>query len=331
MEAQRSAGARTLIASFERDGAFPSASNGAVVSVGVFDGVHLGHLEILRRNIAAARVLGARPTVVTFREHPKSLLLGRAPRTLTSLEHRLELFRRAGIEHTVALTFDDALRSIPAADFARDFLGGALRAKRLVLGFDSKFGRGREGTPEFLLRLGHEVEVVEQVVVHGRPVSSTAIREATELGDLEAAAAMLGRPVAVYGEVVSGDRLGRRIGFPTANLDLHHELHPPTGVYAVRVRVVRYGPGVEAGAQLLGVANIGYRPTVATVRPDVPRIEVHLLDFEGDLHGEHLEVAFAARIRSERKFDGLPALQAQIALDVTAARKVLEIRAPTGR
>jgi len=331
VEAPRSAGARTLITSFERDGGFPHAPNGAVVSVGVFDGVHLGHLEILRRNLAAARELGARSTVVTFREHPKSLLLGRAPRTLTSLEHRLELFRRAGVEHTVALTFDDALRSIPAADFARDFLRGTLDAKRLVLGFDSKFGRGREGTPEFLVGLGHEVEIVEQVVIHGRPVSSTAIREATELGDLDAAAAMLGRPVAVYGEVVSGDRLGRRIGFPTANLDLHHELHPPTGVYAVRVRVVRYGPGAAVGEPLLGVANIGYRPTVAAVRPDVPRIEVHILDFARELYGEHLEVAFVERIRPERKFDGLPALQAQIALDVAAARNVLEIRAPAGR
>jgi len=312
-----------LIASLELDGTFPPAPNGAVVSVGVFDGVHLGHQEILRRNVETARALGARPTVVTFRQHPKSVLLGRAPRTLTSLDHRLELFRRAGVEHTVALTFDDALRSIPAARFAQEFLAEKLAARRLVLGFDSKFGRGREGTPEFLAALGLAVDVVGQVVVGGRPVSSTAIREAVELGDLAGAAAMLGRPVAVYGEVVAGDRVGRRIGFPTANLDLHHELHPPTGVYAVRARVVRYGRDTRTGPDLLGVANIGYRPTLEGARPETPRIEVHLLDFEGDLYGEHVELEFEERLRPERKFAGLPELRAQIGLDVLAARKAL--------
>lgn len=316
-----------MITSYERTGAFPAAPNGSVVSVGVFDGVHLGHQEILRRNLEAARRLGARATVVTFRQHPKSVLLGRAPRTLTSLEHRLELFRRAGVEHTVALTFDDELRSIPAEEFARRYLSETLRARALVLGFDSKFGRGREGTPDFLARLGHAVDVVGQVVVGGRPVSSTAIREAVELGDLEGAAAMLGRPVAVYGEVVAGDKLGRHIGFPTANLDLHHELHPPVGVYAVRARVVRYGRETHVGPALAGVANIGFRPTIEGARPETPRIEVHLIDFADDLYGEHVELEFAARLRAERRFDGLAALQAQIALDVEEARSVLA-RAP---
>ncbi len=321
-----------MISSLERDGPFSPAPNGAVVSVGVFDGVHLGHQEILRKNVAAARELGARPTVVTFRQHPKTVLLGRAPRTLTSLEHRLELFRRAGIEHTVALTFDDALRAVPAAEFAHEFLVGTLHARRLVLGFDSKFGRGREGTPEFLVAQGLAVDVVGQVLVGERPVSSTAIREAVELGDLEAAAAMLGRPVAVYGEVVPGQKVGRRLGFPTANLDLHHELHPPTGVYAVRARVIRY-PGAHAGIHagepevgpaLAGVANIGFRPTIDAPRPETPRIEVHLLDFEGDLYGRHLELEFVRRLRPEQRFDGLPALRAQIALDVQEARNVLQ-------
>ncbi len=313
-----------MITSFERDGAFPSAENGAIVSVGVFDGVHLGHQEILRRNVASARELGARSTVVTFRQHPKSVLLGRAPRTLTSLEHRLELFRRAGIEHTVALTFDDALRAVPAADFAHEFLVGTLQARRLVLGFDSKFGRGREGTPEYLATLGLAVDVVGQVLVGERPVSSTAIREAVELGDLEGASAMLGRPVAVYGEVVHGLHVGRRLGFPTANLDLHHELHPPTGVYAVRARVVRYADDPRVGPALAGVANIGFRPTIDAPRPETPRIEVHLLDFEGDLYGEHLELEFVRGLRPEQRFDGLPELRAQIERDVVEARKVLE-------
>lgn len=305
---------------------------GSVVSVGVFDGVHLGHREILRRNVERARSLGARSTVVTFAQHPKSVLLGRAPRTLTSLEHRLELFRRAGIEHTVALTFDEALRRIPAAEFARSFLGDRLAARTLVLGFDSKLGREREGTPEFLRALGFDVEVVEQVIVGGRAVSSTAIREAVELGDLEGAARMLGRRVAVYGEVVRGKQLGRTLGFPTANLDLHHELRPPNGVYAGWARPT--GPdeaapegstphGAVNGERWPAVANIGVRPTITGDRPELPLVEVHLLGFEGDLYGRSIELEFVARLRDEQRFPDVGALRRQIQADVERARALL--------
>lgn len=292
--------------------------------MGVFDGVHLGHQAILRRNTERARELGAQSTVVTFREHPKAVLLGHAPRTLTSLEHRLELFRRAGIEHTVALTFDEELRQIDARDFARELLAGALSARQLVLGFDGKFGRDRQGTPEFLRDLGYEVEVVPEVLVGGRPVSSTAIREAVELGDLDGAARMLGRPVAVYGDVVAGDAVGRKLGFPTANLDLHHELRPPAGVYACRA----YRTQSVLPAAHPAVANIGFRPTLAEQRPAAASVEVHLLDFDGDLYGESLEVEFVARLRDERRFANLTELAAQIGSDVLAARAVLGAHAP---
>ena len=304
-----------------------------MVSIGVFDGVHLGHQEILRRNVERSQRIGARSTVVTFRQHPKSVLLGHAPRTLTSLEHRLELFRRAGIEHTVALTFDEELRQVPAATFAREFLVGTLGARSFVLGFDSKFGRDREGTPEFLRRQGFDVEVVPQVLVAGRAVSSTAIREAVELGDLRGAARMLGRPVAVYGQVVHGDALGKKLGFPTANLDLQHELRPPNGVYAARVRRVRYEGDARVGEAQVGgarveeardaVANIGFRPTVSGERPELPRVEVHVLDFSGDLYGAFLELEFAAFLRDEQRFPSLEALQRQIATDIERARAVL--------
>jgi len=307
----------------DRSSPLPRAPRGSVVSIGVFDGVHLGHQKILERNLARSRELGARATVVTFREHPKRVLLGRAPRTLTSLEHRLELFRRAGIEHTVALTFDEELRSIEAGVFVRDFLIGELDAQAFVLGFDSKFGRERAGTPEFLAALGLDVEVVPQVQVGDRAVSSTAIREGVELGDLVGAARMLGRPVAVYGEVVPGDHLGRELGFPTANLDLHHELRPPTGVWACRARVVRYAPEPIVGRALEAVANIGFRPTLGGQRPDVARVEVHLLDFEGDLYGQFIELEFAAFLREEQRFPSLDALKVQIALDITKARTIL--------
>lgn len=297
----------------------PPGPRGSVASIGVFDGVHLGHREILRRNVERARELGARPTVVTFRDHPKQLLLGRAPRTLTSLGHRLELFRRAGIEHALVLGFDAGLRAMPAAEFAEQVLVRGLGARRLVLGFDSKFGHSRSGTPEELRRLGYEVEVVEQVLVRGRPVSSTAIREAVELGDLEAAQAMLGRPFAVFGEVVHGDGLGARLGFPTANLDPQHELLPPNGVYACWAR--RGGPEPEPA--LPAVVNIGVRPTLGASAAPGPRVEAHLLDFSGDLYGKVLELEFVQALRAERRFGSLDELCAQIARDAAAARGIL--------
>lgn len=295
---------------------------GSVVSIGVFDGVHLGHQAILAANLERARELGARPTVVTFGQHPKRVLLGRAPRTLTSLEHRLDLFRQAGIEHTLVLEFDAALRSISAEEFTRRILLAGLGARAFVLGFDSKFGRDRGGTPESLARAGHDVRKVPKVELDGRPVSSTAIREAVELGDLEGAARMLGRPVSVLGTVVEGERIGRGLGFPTANLDLHHELHPPVGVYVGRARVLSGEEGVPA-TRHGAVANIGVRPTLGGTEQSPPQLEVHLLDFEADIYGREVEFSFLSRLREEQRFEGLGALQEQLALDVAAARKVL--------
>lgn len=308
-----------MITTFELAELPPRPASGAVVSIGVFDGVHLGHQAILAANRARAQALGARSTVVTFRAHPKSVLLGRAPRTLTSLEHRLELFRRAGIEHTLALTFDERLRSIEAETFAREILIEKLGARAFVLGFDSKFGRNRAGTPAFLTQLGFDVEVVPKVSVDDRAVSSTAIREAVELGDLAGAARMLGRPVAILGTVVPGDRLGRRLGFPTANLDLHHELHPPVGVWATRARVLAPEPW-PAGRP--SVTNIGYRPTITGERPPLPRVETHLIDGPNDvdLYGSTLEVEFVDFVRDERAFGGVEELAQQIDRDVEAAR-----------
>lgn len=292
------------------------SGGGAVVSIGMFDGVHLGHQAILAANLARATKLGARATVVTFAGHPKKLLLGREPRTLTSLAHRMELFRRAGIEHTLALRFDEPLRLLSAEDFLASILVDKLGARAFVLGFDSKFGRDKRGGPELLRALGHEVLVVEQVLVGGRAVSSTAIREAVELGDLESAQRMLGRPVAVLGSVIAGSRLGRELGFPTANLDLHHELHPPAGVYAGRARILG-SPG-----EFQAVANLGVRPTLQA-SADRLQIEVHLLDFHGDLYGRQLELQFTARLRDELRFDSREALVRQIAIDIQRARELL--------
>ena len=301
----------------------PPPSDGAVVSIGVFDGVHKGHQRILGDNIARATEYGALSSVVTFASHPKELLLGHAPRTLTTLEHRLELFRRVGVGHALVLQFDEEVRETPAETFISETLVKGMGAKAFVLGFDSKFGLDRVGTPAFLRELGHEVHVSEKVVVSGRAVSSSAIREAVELGDLPGAEAMLGRRVSVFGEVVGGKGLGRQLGFPTANLDLHHELSPPTGVYACRARSIDPEEPNADQKRHDAVANIGYRPTVDEVASEMPQIEALLLDFEGDLYGQFLELEFVARLREERRFENLDALGAQITLDVAEARRVL--------
>jgi riboflavin kinase / FMN adenylyltransferase len=296
----------------------------SVVSIGVFDGVHLGHGAILEANQRRAAALGAVSTVVTFQSHPKALLLGRAPRTLTTLEHRLALFQRMGIGHAVALPFDEALRDLSAQEFTRRVLIEGLSGCAFVLGFDSKFGRGRMGDADLLRGLGHAVEVVSKVLVDQRAVSSTAIREAVELGDLASAARMLGRGVAVYGEVVEGLRLGRELGFPTANLDLHHELHPPTGVYAGWARVAGPDARLEPGPAIAAVANIGFKPTIDGERPELPTMEVHLLDGDHSIYGQHLEFEFALRLRGEERFESLDALKVQIGKDVKRARAVLD-------
>ena len=297
---------------------------GSVVSIGVFDGVHLGHQAILAANVRRARALGAVPTVLTFRSHPKRVLLGRAPRALTSLQHRLELFARAGVERVAALKFDGELRQMDPETFVERFLVRGLDARHLVLGFDSKFGRDRRGTPDWLAAAGWPVDVVPQVVLEHRPVSSTAIREAVGLGDLAGAARMLGRPFAVLGRVVHGEALGRRIGFPTANLDLRGALHPPDGVWAgFAYRIGPTGPGPAR----MAVANIGRRPTVASGALE-RRVEVHLLEGGEDLYGQSLAFEFQERLRGEQRFDNLDALVAQIGGDVQRAGQTLAGRQP---
>jgi riboflavin kinase/FMN adenylyltransferase len=294
-----------------------------VVSIGVFDGVHKGHQQILVDNVSRARAISACPSVVTFSGHPKMLLLGRAPKTLTTLEHRLELFRRAGIEHALVLQFDEETRSTTAESFLSEILIKGMDARAFVLGFDSKFGLDQRGTPALLRELGYEVQVSEKVVVSGRAVSSTAIREAVELGDLASAEAMLGRRVSAFGEVVRGRGLGRELGFPTANLNLHHELSPPTGVYACLVRRIDTNEPHAPKEVYQAVTNIGFRPTVEETPAERPQVEALLLDFAGDLYGQYLELEFVARLREERRFDDVEALSAQIALDIKDARRAL--------
>ena len=291
---------------------------GCVATVGVFDGVHLGHFMVLRRVVERARALGTRPVMVTFARHPKAVLLGHAPPTVTSLEHRLVLFERAGIETTLVLDFTEELRSLTAEQFVRRVLLDGLGLRELIFGFDSKFGRDRGGNPDSLRpladELGFGIEEVQPVALGERPVSSTFVREAVQLGDLKSAGRMLGRPVSLLGTVEPGDQLGRELGFPTANLRPHHELRPPFGVYAAMV--------LHQEQLHPAVVNIGQRPSLAG---DEVRIEAHLLDFEGDLYQHVLEVFLLERLRPEREFASMDALRDAIAQDVATARERLDV------
>ena len=292
----------------------PPPANGSAVSVGVFDGVHLGHAAILREVVA--RAAGAVPAVLTFRRHPRLLLTGKAPPQITSLDHRLVLLERTGIKLALVANFDENLRDTSAEEFVRHWLVGRLGARVVVVGPDAKVGRNREGTPPRLAEigrfLGFEVVVVPPVLVGGKPARSSAIREAIAAGDLEGAAALLGRRVSVMGTVVRGDARGRSIGFPTANLNLHHELHPPRGVYAVDVLL--------DGSRRRGVANIGLRPTFEGGTREV--VEVHLPRFEADLYGRTLEVEFLEKLRDEKKFASAADLSLAIRDDVDRALRL---------
>jgi riboflavin kinase/FMN adenylyltransferase len=296
-----------------------------VATLGVFDGVHIGHRVLLNHVVALARERAGDSVVITFADHPRAVISGEAPKLLTSLPHRLRLFSELGISVTIVLEFTPALRNLDAPGFAREILAGAVQARLVVLGYNNRFGRGGEGDVELLRRLGPELgfeaRSVAEVRIGDQPVSSTSIRAAVLRGDLDRASLMLGRPFSVLGRVVEGDGVGRRHGVPTANLDLRHEVRPPRGVYG--------GEALVGPRRFPALINIGIRPTMdpggaaspAAAPDDWPRrdreerIEAHLLGFEGDLYGQELELFFLVRLRDERLFDGPAALKAQIDRD----------------
>jgi len=293
-----------------------SANSHSVVAVGVFDGVHLGHHRLLHQLLEMASSLQGMPTVVTFANHPDQVLRGDAPPLICSVPHRLRLLRRAGVLRLVLLQFEPRLQNMTAREFAEDVLIGRLRARGLLLGYDSAMGKDREGTPERFTELGaelgFEVQTGQPFELDHQPVSSTAIRKAIATGDLATARRYLGRFPGALGEVVHGDARGRTIGFPTANVALQNGALPPKGVYAVEA--------VVDGETFAAVANLGTRPTFGDGEHS---LEVHLLDFDGDLYDRELEVTFRQMLRDERRFDGIDELKAQIARDVEAARACL--------
>ena len=290
----------------------------SVVSVGVFDGVHLGHQRLLHELIEMASELKGVPTVVTFRNHPDAVLRGEAPPSLVSVPHRLRLLRRAGVERVLLLTFDDEVRNWTPEFFASDVLAAGLRARGLLLGYDSAMGKDRAGTPARFRELGaehgFEVREAQSFLVDGQPVSSTLIRAAISGGDLDTAHRLLGRWPSALGEVVPGDGRGKGLGFPTANVLPQSPVLPPNGVYAAQVLL--------AGETRPAVANLGHRPTFEA-QPETPVLEVHVLDFDQNLYGQTLEVCFLAHLRDEQRFSGPEELKTQIDLDIDRARALL--------
>ncbi len=298
----------------------PRDARGAIAAIGNFDGVHLGHRAVIdtARRLAAAH--GAKSAVLTFEPHPRRLFRPNDPPfRLTPFRIKALLLEELGIELMLAPKFDRAFASIPAEDFVSDVLARRLGLKHVVCGADFVFGRGRGGDVALLKRVaaanGMGVTVVEPVGSGGLTYSSTAVRERLQAGDPAGAAGVLGRPFEIVGRVRHGDKLGRTLGFPTANVDHRSYLPPKTGVYAVRAALDR-----EGAPWLAGVANFGNRPTVGGLRL---LLEVHLFDFQGDLYGQRLRVRLIDYLRPERKFDGLEALKAQIAEDARRVRRVL--------
>jgi riboflavin kinase/FMN adenylyltransferase len=299
--------------------------SGSVVAIGNFDGLHRGHAVLIGETRELARANGKPAGVLTFEPHPRSVFFTRTePFRLTPFRVKERELAHLGVDLLFVQHFDLAFAAKSAEDFITEIIVGAIGASHVVVGWDCTFGKARRGTPEMLheagLQQGFGVTVLEPVRGEGEMVySSTHIRELLKAGKPQEAAALLGRFWEIDGRVATGDRRGRTIGFPTANLGLDDYLHPAFGVYAVRA--CGDGPDDPLGGRTVGgVANIGLRPTVGGL---VPRLEAHLFDTDTDLYGRHLRVALVDYIRPERKFAGLDELKAQIAEDAARAREIL--------
>ncbi len=291
------------------------------LAMGVFDGLHLGHQEVIKAAVNGAESSGGMSGVLTFEPHPIQVISPEnAPRRIfSSLEQKEILLDSFGVEVLLVLRFDEDLARQTAATFTESLLS-VPGLRQVVAGEDWKFGKGRQGTMAFLRsRSGDynvEVEEIPAVTCRGERISSTRLRRALRDGLLGSVREMLGRSYSVLGAVVRGEQLGRKLGAPTANILVGEEQLPPDGVYAVLARI----KGEERGRK--AVANLGIRPTVGGVRR---QLEVHLLDFKGDLYGEHLEIIFGRKIRGEQKFQGPAELQEQIQKDLEEVKRIFRL------
>jgi riboflavin kinase/FMN adenylyltransferase len=288
------------------------------VAIGMFDGVHLGHQQVIRQTIEDARQHEGIAVALTFDRHPNSVVApDRNPPLIYSLSQKLRVIESLGIDTTFLIHFDKDFSQIPGEEFiqglARDF--GAIHS--LCVGSAFTFGHKRSGNVALLIRLGRELNFIvhglASVSLDGKTVSSTRIREAIGTGNLDAASQMLGRTYSLAGKVIRGDQLGRQLGFPTANLDPDDLVIPPNGVYAAHAQV--------QGRLHRAVVNIGMRPTLQNPQPKL-QVEAHLLDVSADLYGQEMEIAFVEKLRDEQKFSSRDALQQQIQRDIDAARRL---------
>ena len=292
---------------------------GAAVAVGAFDGVHRGHQAVIAGARAAAERLGAPLGVVSFDPHPRRWFQPEAaPFRLMRPDQMADALAPLGVDILYLLPFDAEMAGMTDAAFAERVLADGLGIRHAAVGFDFTFGKGRSGSPEALRAYGQRLDFTVSVVerlddADGLKLSSSAVREALKAGDMVRAAAILGRPFAIRGEVVHGDKRGRTIGVPTANVPLGDYMRPAYGVYATRSRLAD-------GRVVDGVASLGVRPMYAL---ETPLLEVWLFDFDGDLYGQTLETELVAWLRGEQRFDGLEALKVQIEADAKAARAVL--------
>jgi len=289
------------------------------VAIGMFDGVHLGHQQVIRQAVSDAARAEGLAVVITFDRHPASILAPqRAPRLIQSLDRKLRVIETLGPDAVWLIRFDRAFSEQEGEAFTRALHRAWPGLRSLHVGGAFSFGRGRSGNVALLKRLGRElgftVHPVAAVALGGEVISSTRIREAIRHGRFDAVQQMLGREYLLEGPVVAGDRLGRTLGFPTANLDVSGLVLPPAGVYAVHALV--------GGQAHRAVLNIGHRPTLRSPEPAL-RVEAHLLGFQGDLYGQRLGVRFVARLRDEARFDSLEALRRQIALDAARAEALM--------
>ena len=286
------------------------------LAIGVFDGVHRGHQAVISTSARHAHSAKGTSVVVTFDPHPAKVLRpGDAPHLLTATQHKIALIRALGVSHLLIIEFNREFAATSPEDFVQQLVTHSKPLREICVGHEWSFGKNRRGNLDVLKKLGAHFDFnvvgIPPVMVHGAVVSSTAIRQAVEAGSLAKAAEMLGRDYTILGAVTRGDQLGKKIGFPTANLSAHSEQFPPNGVYLAEAWF--------EGVLYHGVVNLGYRPTVSRGKSQ-RLLEIHLLDFERDIYGEDLEVRFVRYLRPERKFESVEALARQINADVRQAR-----------
>jgi len=295
-----------------------ATGKGVCLAIGFFDGVHLGHQQVIRQAVADAERQEGTAVALTFDRHPNAVVApARTPDLIYSLPQKLRAIAATEVPATLLLQFDEAFSRQTGELFIRGLHRDFGRIQSICVGADFKFGHRRSGNVDLLRdwgkELGFSVHALAAVSLDGQAISSTRIREAVRSGQLDEAGQMLGRPYSLAGTVIPGDQLGRQLGFPTANLDVQGRVLPPSGVYAVHARI-------DDAPSQRAVLNIGSRPTIDQAHPEM-RAEVHLLEPTGDLYGKEIEIAFVQRLRGEIRFPSLEALKKQIAQDIAQAQR----------